>query len=306
MTVHDRIRLTGQLSENPAQAGFSYSRVSLCTMPEAIDSGVARTWIERVAGERRELMRDEVAIEEPLEIRVDGRALAVTMRTPGHDAELAVGFLVGEGLIGAGEDMSYAGPNAELEANIVEVSTRNGLRRDPFAERRFHMTSSCGVCGKGALEQIRLEVPARPRPPVRVRPAQVLDMPGRARPGQDAFERTGGIHATALFAPEGELLALREDVGRHNAMDKAIGSLVLGGRDAGAAGALACLSGRIGFELVQKAVMAGLSGIVAVGAPTSLAVELAQEHGLMVCGFVRDGSFNIYSGAEQVEDGPGV
>jgi FdhD protein len=230
---------------------------------------------------------------------VDGRALAVTMRTPGQDEELAVGFLLGEGLIAGPGDVARVGPNAELEANIVDVATRSGLRRDPFAERRFHMTSSCGVCGKGALEQVRLEVPERPPAPVRVAPAQVLALPGQTRVAQDAFDRTGAIHATALFTPAGELLVLREDVGRHNAMDKAIGSLVLG--DGGQAlGAVACLSGRIGFELVQKAVMAGLSGIVAVGAPTSLAVELAQEHGLLVCGFVRDGTFNVYSGAEQV------
>ncbi|HYI38085.1 MAG TPA: formate dehydrogenase accessory sulfurtransferase FdhD [Thermoleophilaceae bacterium] len=270
-------------------------------MPEAIDAGVARTWIERVESGRRELVRDEVAIEEPLEIRVDGRALAVTMRTPGQDEELALGFLLGEGLIAGGDDVADAGPNAELEANIVEVTTRAGLRRDPFAERRFHMTSSCGVCGKGALEQVRLELPARTPAPVRVEPAQVLGLPGRARTAQEAFDRTGGIHATGLFTPAGDLLALREDVGRHNAMDKAIGSLVLG--EGAPEGALACLSGRIGFELVQKAVMAGLSGIVAVGAPTSLAVELAQEHGLLVCGFVREGSFNVYSGAEQVGGG---
>lgn len=253
----------------------------------------------------RDGQRDEVAIEEPLEIRVDGRALAVTMRTPGQDEELAVGFLLGEGLIAAADDVAGAGPNAELEANIVEVATRAGLRRDPFAERRFHMTSSCGVCGKGALEQVRLEVPERPHAPVRMEPAEVLELPGRTRLAQDAFERTGGIHATALFTPAGELQALREDVGRHNAMDKAIGSMLLGDGTTGAAGTLACLSGRIGFELVQKAVMAGLSGIVAVGAPTSLAVELAQEHGLLVCGFVRDGSFNVYSGAEQVVGGSG-
>ncbi len=268
-------------------------------MPEAIDSGVALTWIERVGSERRELVRDEVAVEEPLEIRVDGRALAVTMRTPGHDEELAVGFLVGEGLIAGGADVESAGPNAELEANIVEVATRAGLRRDPFSERRFHMTSSCGVCGKGALEQIQLEVPERPpQPGIRLDPETVLRLPGGARNAQEAFDRTGGIHATALFSAGGELLVVREDVGRHNAMDKAVGSLLLG--PGAATGALACLSGRIGFELVQKAVMAGLAGIVAVGAPTSLAVALAQEHGLLMCGFVRDGTFNVYSGAEQV------
>jgi FdhD protein len=267
-------------------------------MPEAVDGGVARTWIERVEGGRRELVRDEVAVEEPLEIRVDGRPLAVTMRTPGHDEELAVGFLVGEGLIGGAGDVASAGPNAELEANIVEVTTRAGLRRDPFAERRFHMTSSCGVCGKGALEQVRLQVPARAAEPVRVGAEQVAALPDLARRAQEAFDRTGAIHATALCTTGGELIALREDVGRHNAMDKAVGSLVMGERDR--TGVLACLSGRIGFELVQKAVMAGLAGIVAVGAPTSLAVELAQDHGLLVCGFVRGGAFNVYSGAEQV------
>ena len=199
--------------------------------------------------------------------------------------------------------MADVGPNAELEANIVEVTTRAGLRRDPFAERRFHMTSSCGVCGKGALEQVRLEVPARPPAPVRVEPAQVLDLPGRARPAQDAFDRTGGIHATALFTAGGRAAGAAR--GRGPPQRDGQGHRRAGAGAGGApTGALACLSGRIGFELVQKAVMGGLSGIVAVGAPTSLAVELAQEHGLLVCGFVRDGTFNVYSGAEQVAGAP--
>ena len=229
MTVHDRIRLTGQLRKGPASAGpFYFLWVAFPGMPEAIDSGVALTWIERVGRERRELVRDEVAIEEPLEIRVDGRALAVTMRTPGADEELAAGFLLGEGLIAGAADLANVGPNAELEANIVEVTTRAGLRRDPFDERRFHMTSSCGVCGKGALEQVRLEVPERAPAPVSVEVEGVLALPGRARAAQEAFDRTGGIHATALFTPAGDLVTLREDVGRHNAMDKAIGALLLG------------------------------------------------------------------------------
>ncbi|MGI8845640.1 MAG: formate dehydrogenase accessory sulfurtransferase FdhD [Thermoleophilaceae bacterium] len=270
-------------------------------MPEAIDSGVALTWIERVAEGRRETVRDEVAIEEPLEIRVDGRALAVTMRTPGHDEELAVGFLIGEGLIGGADEVVSVGPNRELEANIVEVVTPAGLRRDPFDERRFHMTSSCGVCGKGALEQVRLALPDRPPARVALGADRVLDLPARARAVQKAFDRTGGIHATALFGGEGpEPLVLREDVGRHNAMDKAIGSLALAGA-LGRTATVACLSGRIGFELVQKAVVAGIGGIVAVGAPTSLAVSLAQEHDLLMCGFVRGGSFNVYAGATQLD-----
>ncbi len=268
-------------------------------MPEAIDSGIALTWIERVADGRRELDRDEVAIEEPLEIRVDGRALAVTMRTPGHDEELAVGFLIGEGLIGSGRDVESVGPTEEFEGNVVEVSTRSGLRRDPFEERRFHMTSSCGVCGKGALEQVRLAVPDRPPARIALRSERVLGLPGRARAAQEAFDRTGAIHATALFGEAAAPLVLREDVGRHNAMDKAIGSLVRSGPQ-GARGTVACLTGRIGFELVQKAVMAGIGAIVAVGAPTSLAVSLAQEHDLLMCGFVRDGSFNVYAGATRL------
>jgi FdhD protein len=266
-------------------------------MPQAIDSGVALTLVERVAAGRRERHRDEVAIEEPLEIRVDGRALAVTMRTPGHDEDLALGFLIGEGLVAGGGDVIEVGPSPDLEANVVDVRTRTGLLRDPFDERRFHMTSSCGVCGKGALEQVRLEAPGDPAP-AHLDVATVLELPARARAAQEAFERTGGIHATALFDAAGRLLVLREDVGRHNAMDKAVGSLAAG---AGIPpGAVACLSGRIGFELVQKVVMAGIGAIVAVGAPTSLAVRLAEEHGVLLCGFVRDGSFNVYVGADRL------
>ena len=266
-------------------------------MPQAIDAGIALTWIERVRDGRRERLRDEVAIEEPLEIRVDGRPLAVTMRTPGQDEELALGFLLGEGLIAGADDVGEVGPGPELEANVVEVRTVAGLRRDPFHERRFHMTSSCGICGKGALEQVRVEAPAGPAPAGQVTATELLDLPARARAAQAAFDRTGGVHATALFAG-GELLVLREDVGRHNAMDKAVGAL-LGGAGV-PEGTVACLSGRIGFELVQKAVMAGLVAVVAVGAPTSLAVRLAAEHGLALCGFVRDGSFNVYAGHQRL------
>ena len=259
-----------------------------------IDAHVARTWIERVRDSERERVRDEVAVEEPLEIRVDGRALAVAMRSPGEDEELAAGFLAGEGLIAAPEDIESVGPTEDLVANVVDVRTRAGLRRDPSDERRFSMTSACGVCGKAALEFVRRESPT-PAGGEPLEPGFVANLPKEARRGQRDFERTGGLHATALFDSDGAPLAIREDVGRHNAMDKAIGSLLLGGRFP-LPGVVACLSGRAGFELIQKASVAGLAGVVAVGAPTSLAVELAQERGLALCGFVRGNTFNIYAG----------
>ena len=264
------------------------------SVPVTIDPHVARTWIERVSAGARERVRDEVAVEEPLEIRVDGSALAVAMRSPGEDEELAAGFLAGEGLIGGREDIAAIGPTEDLAANVVEVRTRAGLRRDPSDERRFSMTSACGVCGKAALEFVKQEAPPLERT-LPVEPKLVIALPGTARRAQRDFERTGGLHATALFDLAGELLVAREDVGRHNAMDKAIGSLLLAGRYP-LPGVIACLSGRAGFELVQKASVAGLAAVVAVGAPTSLAVELAAEHGLALCGFVRGNSFNVYAG----------
>ena len=243
-----------------------------------------------------EPVRDEVAVEEPLEIRVDGRPLAVTMRTPGDDEALAAGFLAGEGLIGGPDDVVAAGPSEDLAANVVELRTRSGLRRDAAAERSFHLTSSCGVCGKAALESVRLEAPPAPAP-VPVSEALVRSAPDELRERQRSFERTGGLHATALFAADGELLAVAEDVGRHNAMDKAIGELLFAGRFP-LPGVLACVSGRASFELVQKAALAQLAGLVAVGAPSSLAVALARERGMLLCGFARADAFNVYSGSE--------
>ncbi|MEA2472170.1 MAG: FdhD protein [Thermoleophilaceae bacterium] len=242
--------------------------------------------------------RDEVAVEEPLEIRVDGEPLAVTMRTPGEDEALAAGFLAGEGLIAGPDDLLAVGPSADLAANVVEVRTRAGLRRDGAAERSFHLTSSCGVCGKAALESVRLAAPGPP-PADPVDAELVRRAPEELRTRQHAFERTGGLHATALFDPGGELIAIHEDVGRHNAMDKAIGELLLAGRFP-LPGVIACLSGRSSFELVQKAALAGLAGIVAVGAPSSLAVALARERGMLLCGFARGGSYNVYSGVARL------
>jgi FdhD protein len=265
-------------------------------MERVFDRHVSGADVERVSPAGRAAARDEVAVEEPLEIRVDGEPLAVTMRTPGEDEALAAGFLAGEGLIAEPADVVAAGPPADLAANVVDVRTRSGLRRDPAGERRFHLTSSCGVCGKAALEAIRVEAPPPP-PPRPVDAALLQRAPTELRERQRSFDRTGGLHATALFDPSGELLAIHEDVGRHNAMDKAIGELLLGGGFP-LPGVLACVSGRASFELVQKAALAGLAGIVAVGAPSSLAVSLARERGMLLCGFAREGSFNVYTGGD--------
>jgi FdhD protein len=268
-------------------------------MALTVDAHVAVTSIERVLGGSRERRRDEIAVEEPLEIRVDGAPLAVTMRTPGEDEEIAAGFLAGEGLIGGPDDIEAAGPTDDLAANVVDVHTRSGLRRDPKGERSFYLSSSCGVCGKGAIEFVRREAPASR--PATVEPARVLAAPDEARSAQHDFARTGGLHATALFAAAGgSMLALREDVGRHNAMDKVLGAMLLAGRYP-LPGVVACLSGRASFELVQKASLAGLAGVIAVGAPSTLAVELAAEREMLLCGFVRDGAFNVYCGAERLE-----
>jgi FdhD protein len=233
---------------------------------------------------------DRVAIEEPLEIRVRGEALAVTMRTPGHDEELALGFLHGEGLISG---PAPAGPAADLAANAVEVDAP--LRFDP-GRRRFYTTSSCGVCGKGALEEVAVHsAPARPGPVVGR--AVLADLPDRLQ--QPAFRATGGLHATGLFDAAGELLLAREDVGRHNAMDKVVGRALLDGllplHDH-----VLCVSGRLSFELVQKAAVAGAPILVGVGAPTSLALELAADRAMTLCGFARRGALNVYTGPERV------
>lgn len=233
---------------------------------------------------------DYVAVEEPLEIRVDGAPLAVTMRTPGHDEELAVGFLYTEGLI---DGPRQAGLTDDLASNTIEVT--GPLTRDPGA-RRFYTTSSCGVCGKGALEEVAVHAEqAAPGP--EVARALLAALPDKLR--QPTFERTGGLHATGLFDPGGELLLVREDVGRHNAMDKVVGRSVLDGK-APLHDRILCVSGRLSFELVQKAAVAGAPILVGVGAPSSLAVSLAADRGMTLAGFARRGDVNVYTGAERV------
>jgi FdhD protein len=233
---------------------------------------------------------DAVAIEEPLEIRVDGRPLSVTMRTPGHDEELALGFLFGEGLI----DRAHpAGLTEDFAVNTIEVA--GPLLRDP-GERRFYTTSSCGVCGKGALEEVAVtSAPLAPGPTVDR--GLLVALPDRLE--QPIFELTGGVHATGLFDLAGELLFAREDVGRHNAMDKVVGRALLDGL-VPLAEKILCVSGRLSFELVQKAAVAGAPILVGVGAPSTLAIELAADRNMTLAGFTRKGRTNVYTGAERV------
>jgi FdhD protein len=238
----------------------------------------------------RDGVLDAVAVEEPLEIRVDGEPVAVTMRTPGHDDELALGFLYGERLIDRGWEV---GLSDDLAANTVDVK---GQLCRSVEQRRFYTTSSCGVCGKGAIEEVMVDV--APLPPGPAMPRELLaDLPNRLT--QPGFDLTGGVHATGLFSPGGELRVVREDVGRHNAMDKVVGHALMAGlmplRDCAL-----CVSGRLAFELVQKAAVAGAPILVGVGAPTSLAVQLADEVGMTLCGFARQGRLNVYAGASRV------
>jgi FdhD protein len=233
---------------------------------------------------------DAVAIEEPLEIRVDGVPLVVTMRTPGQDEELALGFLYGEGLI---DGPRAAGPTEDFAKNTIEVA--GPLLRD-LAARRFYTTSSCGVCGKGALEEVAVHSDPMPAGP-RLERAVIARLPDSLL--QPAFERTGGVHATGLFDARGELLLSREDVGRHNAMDKVIGRALTDGL-VPLHGHVLCVSGRLSFELVQKAAVAGAPILVGVGAPSSLAIELAEDRGLTLCGFARGSSVNVYTRPDRV------
>jgi FdhD protein len=235
---------------------------------------------------------DRVAVEEPLEIRIGGRPVAVTMRTPGHDEELALGFCLSEGLRPTGARV----PD-DLAANTIEVDAPTF---DPERlQRSFYTTSSCGVCGKGALDAVAVEAPpvaSELRIPFEV----VVTLPNRLREAQAAFEATGGLHATGLFDASGELVVSREDVGRHNAMDKVIGRAFLDGL-LPLGDAVLCVSGRLSFELVQKAAVAGCPVIVAVGAPSSLAVDLARDRRVTLCGFVRGGTANVYTEAWRIE-----
>ena len=249
---------------------------------------------------------DTLAAEEPMEIRVGGpgqeaRAVAVTMRTPGADFELAAGFLFTEGLIAAGEirRVAYCDDldGNEQRYNVVTVTLDRPFDHDRL-HRNFYATSSCGICGKAALDDV--EVRCAPVADGPVVPADVLvSLPDRLRAKQRVFDRTGGLHAAGLFTPEAELVALREDIGRHNAVDKVIGEQLMAGR-VPLADRVLQVSGRAGFEIVQKAAVAGIPIVSAVSAPSSLAVQAGQRFGMTIVGFVRDGRCNVYTRPERV------
>jgi FdhD protein len=270
--------------------------------------------VQKVFAGRLETRLDQLAVEEPLEIRLvygsvgerREHCISITMRTPGHDAELATGFLLSEGIVSSNRDIDtirHCGPTSEIARthNVVRIELRSDLTFDlKRLERHFYTTSSCGVCGKSSLEA--LEVSAAPLSPpdeFRIAAEAIHRLPEKLRGEQAVFDRTGGLHAAALFDAECNLLEIREDVGRHNAVDKLIGSQLLAGKlPLSACGML--VSGRASFELVQKALVAGIPLLAAVGAPSSLAVELADRFKMTLIGFVRDRRFNLYSGAERV------
>jgi FdhD protein len=267
---------------------------------------VARTVQRRRTGVAPAEERDDLAVEEPLEIRVEGRPVAVTMRTPGHDEELAGGFLLTEGVIARREDIVAIAPAAAkkgggAEPNIVDVKLARPEAVD-FARLTRHVftASSCGLCGKATLAAVLAKHRAlSPDEGPRVVAEVLAKMPTTLAAAQATFQRTGGLHATGLFTADGRLLVSREDVGRHNAVDKVLGHLLLGGRIAPSEVVL-LVSGRVAFEIVQKALAARIAFIAAISAPTSLAVDFARTGGLTLVGFLRDGRMNVYAGADRL------
>jgi FdhD protein len=288
----------------------------------------SRRRIERITvgadGAARRTRDDHLAVEEPLEIRIiraedahlpavsplreerAGRGTAhrvsVTMRTPGADFDLAAGFLYGEGLIGGAASIAsirYC-TDAEQQYNVVNVRLVPGAPFDPAAlSRNFYATSSCGVCGKASIDAVMGPVCTRIESALEVDPAVLVGLPEKLRQAQHGFERTGGLHAAAQFTTEGALVRIREDVGRHNAMDKLVGSALLAG-EVPLTDSIVLVSGRTSFELVQKAARAGVPVLAGVSAPSSLAVELAEQAGVTLAGFVRDPGFNVYAGGARI------
>ncbi|MFF3445647.1 formate dehydrogenase accessory sulfurtransferase FdhD [Streptomyces sp. NPDC002667] len=256
---------------------------------------------------------DTLVAEEPLEIRLNGKPLAITMRTPGDDFALAAGFLVSEGVLGRADELQNivycagATVDGSNTYNIVDVRTAPGLVvPDITLERNVYTTSSCGLCGKASLDAVRTtarwtidDTLDGTAPPVRLEPGLLAALPDRLRAAQRVFDRTGGLHAAALFTEEGELVDIREDVGRHNAVDKLVGRALQNG-SLPLSRTVLLVSGRASFELAQKAVMAGIPVLAAVSAPSSLAVDLAAETGLTLVGFLRGTNMNVYAGEHRL------
>ena len=246
-------------------------------------------------------LQDSLAAEEPLEIRVDGTPLTVTMRTPGNDLELAVGFLLTEGIIESRDQLAgirAVSPDPTAKSNGVEVQLKNTQFAPENLQRNFFAASSCGICGKASIEAIRRRGLRAPDCDVRVSPEVLCRLPEMLRTDQTVFDRTGGLHAAALFDVQGNLIALREDIGRHNAVDKLAGWALLEDR-LPLSNFIMLVSGRGGFEIVQKALAAGIPVVASVSAPSSLAVRLARELGLTLVGFLRGQRFVVYSGSSR-------
>lgn len=264
-----------------------------------------RRRVLRVNGDNHSARPDTMVVEEPLEIRVDGKPLAVTMRTPGSDFDLALGFLVTEGVLVSPNDVRTikycTGTRPDAHHNIVDVALAPGVAPpDPGIERAFYTTSSCGICGKASLDAVRTKATWPVANDHTTSPRSLIsELPNRLREGQSVFDRTGGLHAAGVFTGDGRLLCLREDVGRHNAVDKIVGSALREGR-LPLRGCILQVSARASFELTQKALMAGIPTLSAVSAPSTLAVDLAAEAGMTLIGFVRGTSMNIYTGEHRV------
>ncbi|MFK0291226.1 formate dehydrogenase accessory sulfurtransferase FdhD [Streptomyces sp. NPDC090442] len=269
-----------------------------------------RRRVIRIRGGAVSSRPDTLVAEEPLEIRLNGRPLAITMRTPGDDFALAAGFLVSEGVLGAADEVANivycagATEDGRNTYNVVDVRLADGVPvPDITLERNVYTTSSCGLCGKASLDAVRTtarwSLTADPDPVLRITPETLAALPDRLRSTQRVFERTGGLHAAALFTADGELLDVREDVGRHNAVDKVVGRALRDDRLPLSSSVL-MVSGRASFELAQKAVMAGIPVLAAVSAPSSLAVDLAAEAGLTLVGFLRGASMNVYAGEHRL------
>ncbi|MFC9671749.1 formate dehydrogenase accessory sulfurtransferase FdhD [Streptomyces sp. NPDC059904] len=267
-----------------------------------------RRKVLRIRDEQVSSRPDTLVAEEPLEIRLNGKPLAITMRTPGDDFALAAGFLVSEGVLGATEELQSivycagAVQDGSNTYNVVDVRTAPGVViPDITLERNVYTTSSCGLCGKASLDAVRTTTrfAIDDTPPVRIEPSLLASLPDRLREAQRVFDRTGGLHAAALFSEAGELLDIREDVGRHNAVDKLVGRALQNG-GLPLSRAILLVSGRASFELAQKAVMAGIPVLAAVSAPSSLAVDLAAETGLTLVGFLRGPNMNVYAGEHRI------
>ena len=264
------------------------------------------TTVSKISGSARQTVDDHVAVEEPLEIRLGfetpaGRteqSVSITMRTPGADEELATGFLFGEGILRSRGDVAVVKPCRGDNTVRVELDDDVSVDLDRLA-RHFYTSSSCGVCGKASLEALHVQGCAPLAGELRIGRDDLIDLPNRLRNVQTTFDETGGLHAAAAFDSTGQLVVVREDVGRHNAVDKVVGALFSEGRlPAGDLGLV--VSGRASFELVQKALVAGMPMLAAVGAPSSLAVELAQEFNVTLVGFLRGESFNVYAAKERI------